>query len=340
MNNGSTVSGSAGSMVGILSLMHFLVDGLCVCLLYLMAPHCGEAGIMTVFILYNVTAFLSQPLTGWYADRTDNAHATITAGVAMLALATVGTVAVCGDVSCIKTLLYVTPVVLGLGNSLFHVWGGRLTTLCSHNDIRHGGVFVSTGAMGLSVGMVFASWHLTAVILLSICLLTATVIRCYDVPPRRDASSSMYHVMRSHLSTDEWSRVGAASAMVLVIITGLCAIVALRSMAGSAVSAGLQRSEGIILAIGFISMLGKAAGGWVARRTGLVCCMVVAAAATWLCWMYGGGSTVAVLAALFLINLTMPVTLYLANITLQGREGLAFGLLAAALIPGYLIATV
>jgi Na+(H+)/acetate symporter ActP len=34
----------------------------------------------------------------------------------------------------------------------------------------------------------------------------------------------------------------------------------------------------------------------------------------------------------------MPITLYLANVVLKGKEGLAFGLLAAALIPGYLLA--
>ena len=44
------------------------------------------------------------------------------------------------------------------------------------------------------------------------------------------------------------------------------------------------------------------------------------------------------LAGIFLMNTTMPVTLYLANDVLPGREGLAFGLLAAALIPGYLLA--
>ena len=38
------------------------------------------------------------------------------------------------------------------------------------------------------------------------------------------------------------------------------------------------------------------------------------------------------------MNCTMPVTLFLANDVLAGREGLAFGLLAAALIPGYLMA--
>ena len=43
---------------------------------------------------------------------------------------------------------------------------------------------------------------------------------------------------------------------------------------------------------------------------------------------------------LFMINCTMPVTLYLANVVLKGKEGLAFGLLAAALMPGYLLAFV
>jgi hypothetical protein len=45
------------------------------------------------------------------------------------------------------------------------------------------------------------------------------------------------------------------------------------------------------------------------------------------------------LTGLFAVNCTMPVTLYWANGLLKGREGLAFGLLAAALIPGYLLST-
>jgi hypothetical protein len=44
------------------------------------------------------------------------------------------------------------------------------------------------------------------------------------------------------------------------------------------------------------------------------------------------------LAGIFLMNTTMPTTLFLANDLLPRREGLAFGLLAAALIPGYLLA--
>jgi hypothetical protein len=62
-------------------------------------------------------------------------------------------------------------------------------------------------------------------------------------------------------------------------------------------------------------------------------------AGTVLCF-FGKDLHIAVmLTGLFLINCTMPVTLYWANALLNGYEGLAFGLLAAALIPGYLLAT-
>ena len=56
------------------------------------------------------------------------------------------------------------------------------------------------------------------------------------------------------------------------------------------------------------------------------------------CYFLKSEGMTTVLIGLFLINCTMPVTLYLANCLLKEREGLAFGILAAALIPGYLLA--
>ena len=88
-------------------------------------------------------------------------------------------------------------------------------------------------------------------------------------------------------------------------------------------------------------MVGKAGGGWVAHRwgvgTSLVACVGVAAAC--LLWAIAGTNRLpAVLIGVLVINFTMPMTLYLANRVLPGCEGLAFGLLAAVLVPGYLLA--
>ena len=85
-------------------------------------------------------------------------------------------------------------------------------------------------------------------------------------------------------------------------------------------------------------MLGKMAGGWIARWMGILRSLAVVLAGVALCILFRGDSVTVLLMGIFLMNCTMPVTLFLANDVLPGREGLAFGLLAAALIPGYLMA--
>ena len=84
-------------------------------------------------------------------------------------------------------------------------------------------------------------------------------------------------------------------------------------------------------------MLGKMAGGWLARWMGLVVALGVMVAVVVACVVLKTASPVVPFIGLFAVNCTMPITLYLANLVLPGREGLAFGLLAAALMPGYLL---
>ena len=86
-------------------------------------------------------------------------------------------------------------------------------------------------------------------------------------------------------------------------------------------------------------MLGKMAGGWLARQLGIVRMLVLVVFLVAVCLVFRSLGIVVLLVGLFAVNTTMPVTLYLANVVLPKQEGLAFGLLAAALIPGYLLAT-
>ena len=94
----------------------------------------------------------------------------------------------------------------------------------------------------------------------------------------------------------------------------------------------------MVLLIGVVAMLGKMAGGWIARAMGIARSMALVVALVAACMVLCRNGIWVILAGLFLVNCTMPVTLYLANVVLKGHEGLAFGLLAAALIPGYLLA--
>ena len=79
-------------IVGISALLHFLVDGLCVCCLYLMVCPFDASQFVGYFILYNVLAFLTQPLTGYMVDRVEHKHWVLLASVLLLTLATMITI--------------------------------------------------------------------------------------------------------------------------------------------------------------------------------------------------------------------------------------------------------
>ena len=168
--------------------MHLLVDGICVCCLYLVASFFSGTQILGIFLLYNVLAFLSQPLTGMWADRMERKHWMLLSSALLLTLAVLVTSGVM-NVECCSVGMPVVATMLGGGNSLFHVWGGKQVAVGTDNDIRALGVFVATGAFGLSLGMVFFSWALLYLLLISFCLLALASLNIERVEAFADAVS-------------------------------------------------------------------------------------------------------------------------------------------------------
>jgi len=328
--------------VGIATVFHFLVDGLCLCCLYLMAEDCQSAtGLLPLFLTYNILAFMTQPLTGWWVDRLHKASSDsplkgkaskalflaiglLTSAVVLLA----GADALDSQASSTSQtcLFLLVAILLGMGNSLFHVWGGKLTASLTGNDMRALGVFVSTGVVGLTVGMVYASWWLMAGMLLLIIILSPApyLLSLLGGTSTRQPSLQGY--------SPKWGR------WLLLLVL---AFVLLRSFVGEVIPTGLEKTPNVLLLLAVTAMMGKAIGGWVARwwgiGSGIVACVGIAAA----CLMWREADSIPLLPiaiGVFAINCTMPMTLHLANRLLPWREGLSFGLLAAVLIPGYMLA--
>ena len=321
---------------GIGSVLHFLVDGLCICCLYAMVAPFGLVHLTGVFVTYTLMAFATQPLTGMWADAMRWKHWMLLGADVLLALGvlTASLVQVVDSASMRELVMFMAALLMGIGNSLFHVWGGKQTALTTGNDIRALGVFVSTGAFGLAVGGLFFSWSLAYVFLLLICLLSVVAL---------NISLSKETVVEA---SDEKRR-RFSMIFVCAAILGLMLFVMFRSSVSEVFTSNIKvLGDGWwVLVIGLIAMLGKMAGGWISRWLGIVPTLVLLLLGVAACWLLksplasSGGGWWLMLTGLFLINCTMPITLYLANEVLKGREGLAFGLLAAALIPGYLLAT-
>lgn len=313
-------------MIVLCSVLHLLVDGLCVCCLYLIASLLSMTHLVSVFLIYNILAFLTQPLTGLWADRMERKHWMLLVSVVLLTMAVLAT-SIVTNLDFSTWGVVVVAVLLGMGNSLFHVWGGKQVVAKTGNDMRALGTFVSTGAFGLAIGMVFFSWSLLYVVLLSVCFLSTAYMH---LDLRADAATAVDKVADSHFS----------KLFVVLSLVVLMMVVMLRSLVGESFTGGLSKSNGFVLLIGLLSMLGKMAGGWLARSLGIVRMLVFVVLLTVLCWAFRSQGMTMILIGLFAVNCTMPVTLYLANVVLPQREGLAFGLLAAALIPGYLLVVV
>ena len=308
-------------LVGIGALLHFLVDGLCLCCLYLIAFPFSFPRLTGIFVVYNVLAFLTQPLTGLLADRMRERHWMLLAAVVLL-LAAVMTVTF-----GLPFAGYLAPVLLGLGNSLFHVWGGKQVVLKAGNDMRALGLFVSTGAFGLAVAMVFFSLSLLYIFLLALCLLAVAYLKLEHNDERAGDA----------VQDTPWSsRVRQSRWLLLLVVV---AFVMFRSFMGESFASHIVKDNMVVLLVGLTAMLGKMAGGWLARRIGVLLTLVAVLVVVSGCLLCRSSERAVMLTGLFAVNCTMPVTLYWANGLLKGREGLAFGLLAAALIPGYLLST-
>lgn len=327
--------------IGIGSVQHFLIDGMCICCMFLIADiysnvfgAYGDRMGLGAILLYNVFAFMSQPFTGMLADRLERRHWLLMCSALSMSLAValaslipvlVSTSQSLMEQGLAECLVISVAIFLGAGNSLFHVWGGKQTVVKTGNDIRALGMFVSTGVLGLAVGLVFHSWSLLyGLLLLYVGLAIAYVYRddgltvpVTDIRQR----SSLFSPVR-----------------IWVLVVALILFVAYRSFASEVFSKGITKTHTLILVIGLISMLGKMAGGWIARYVGILKSLIVVLAGVALCFLFRSNLVWVLLTGIFLMSCTMPITLYLSNLLLPRREGLAFGLLAAALLPGYLLA--
>ena len=115
------------------SMAHFLVDGLCAATVY------GQIGQnrALLLLLYNTLAFSTQCLVGLWADKMRRVRYLEAVSALLL---------VSGYILPVSVLIKI--ILIGAGNSGFHVAGGVMTLRESKGKAAKLGVFVSPGAIG------------------------------------------------------------------------------------------------------------------------------------------------------------------------------------------------
>ena len=276
------------------SLAHLLVDGLCAATVF--GPLGDDADLSVLVLVYNTLAFSTQCVVGLAADRLRRQGWAAAAAMALVVL---------GFALPLPSLIRV--ILIGAGNSLFHVAGGIMTLERSGGKAGPLGVFVAPGAIGLTLGTLWPRLGTVFAVLLALCAMAV-------IPLERSAP------------VKELSRSGGEMRIGLAVPLLLTLAVAVRAVGGSAVSFPWKTGSVMALVMTLCVFAGKTAGGFLcdrlgARKTALIS-IVPAAVLIAFCSAWAAPA----LAGQLLLNLTMPVTLWLLYRAMPDSPGFAFGL--------------
>lgn len=302
--------GIGKAQLSVYSLGHFWVDFSCALLMF--SCLWGTQSWALCVLLYNFCAFALQMPIGLLADRLSHNSCVATLGCALTALSWGMT-----------GLPVLAAIIAGVGNACFHVGGGVDVLNSSEKRSAALGVFVSPGAFGIFFGTVlgksgvFSGW---LPVLGLVCF--GVLFVGLDLRLRGSLNSGNAPV---ELSLDK----GALWALICFFL-----VVVLRSYVGMALSFPWKTGGWAVAAVCAVAF-GKAAGGFLGDAVGMKKTAVrsLGAAVVLFCV---GSMPLAGVAAVFLFNMTMPITLWAAAKLLPGGKGLAFGLLTFALFLGFL----
>ena len=295
-------------LLALYSLAHFWVDLSCAFLAFRFLSAAPEFTLC--LLLYNFCAFALQMPLGLWADSLDRNGMLAAAGCGLTAAA------------FLLPASLVAAVVAGVGNALFHLGGGIDVLNASGEKAAALGIFVSPGAVGLYVGTLWGGEAAVSALLPPTGLLVlggGILLLC-----RRTFGS-----LRSGNAPVEAEPAGGS----FLPLVPLFLVVILRSWMGLGQSFPWKAAWGLPLVLALA--LGKAAGGFLMDAVG------PRRAAGWSLGLAAAlyllsGAPIPGILAVFLFNMTMPMTLWAAAKLLPGAKGFGFGLLTFALFVGYL----
>ena len=296
-------------LLAVYSLAHFGVDLSCALLVF--RTLAGGPELALCLLLYNFCAFALQMPLGLLADRLDRNGVVAAAGCALTAAA------------YLVPAPLLSAVTAGVGNAMFHLGGGIDVLNRSRERAWALGVFVSPGAVGLFLGTLWGKggavglWVGPAGLIL---LGGAILWLC-----RRTFGS-----LRSGNADVDLTAPGGYG-----VLLPLFLVVVLRSYMGMNQSFAWKGEGQWALVLTLALALGKTAGGFAMDRLGARKASAGSlglAAALYLASALPLPGTLAV----FLFNMTMPVTLWAAARAVPGAKGFTFGLLTFALFLGFL----
>ncbi len=272
-----------------------------------------------LFLLYGILAFGLQFVFGLICDLCDkNGRIMSMVGLTLVAVGML----IGGEVP------YLTVVSIGIGSAMLRVGGGIDSLVATHGMTR-AGMFLSTGAPGLALGIYLGGKEeLSAHAITAALIFCAAAVVLYTGPERYDIEPPSY-------GGKKYNRPLLGGVWPVVLLFAAALLCAYRGE----LMPSLEK-EGLIGALLPACAIfgGRLVGGVLADLLGARRVAVVALPLSLACGLLSGKSGIFLLGGLALLNMAAPVVLVSLAHRLRGFEGFAFGLASLALELGTLFA--
>lgn len=300
-------------IVGIYSIIHFIVDLACAILVSNLVTQKMGTGInlFIAVLIYNFFAFAMQLPIGIIADKI-NKNA-ICSAIGCLLVAIAFGFSSFGIIACL---------IAGIGNAMFHVGGGIDVLNISDKKASFSGIFVSTGAMGIFLGGKSASIGFNKYYIVIMVLMLSAIALFWLYKQIKDKVKNENIIIPKINNTE------------IIAISCLIFTVIVRGYVGLILAFEWKSSFILALISTFAVVLGKMLGGIIGDKIGLMKISVISLIASAFLFVFAFDNSIIGILAILFFNMTMPITLTALSNILFNNKGMAFGLLTVALFLG------
>ena len=291
--------------------VHFIVE--VVCFFYLSRVTNNSYFVWLIPFIYDGVAFVPQSLIGYISDKYPKINMGII-GVILLLISYL-------IYGLTNISVYVSLIILCLGNAFLHVAGAETTLKTSNGKLSPAAIFVSGGSFGVVSGRLLAKTSINPLLLIVLILTIIPFVLLSDTFITKESNTDKFNFVKNNINKE-----------FIILIAVL--VVIIRGYMGYGIPTSWNKTTVQLIIFFCIMGLGKALGGILSDLIGIrkTAIMSTLLAIPFLC--FGDNIMIISLIGVMFFSMTMAITLGILVSVLKKSPGLAFGLTTIGLFLG------
>lgn len=291
--------------------IHFITEVLC--FYYLESLKITEVFFWTIPMVYDFLAFVPQGLIGYFFDKHQKINGCLIGSI--LLIIGFGFLFLCPNES-----IYISLVLLCIGNCVIHVVGAECTLRYSNGKMAHSAIFVAGGSFGVITGKILYYYlNYKYIILFGLILIPLSLVAHRYNGVGKICKDFHYH--------------NSKYPVILVILLAVF-VVAIRGYIGYGIPSSWNKTMFEAFLLYSFMGIGKAMGGILIDSIGIKKTILISSIVSLPFLCFGDKIMILSLIGVMLFSMTMAITLAIIVSAIKNSPGIAFGFTTIGLFIG------